>query len=83
MKPMKRYLIIFLFAGHGLQKDGMQEMLYNEFDTRNCFYKLFRAEVKLRSFAEIFQNAYVIGIFACCRQTFDHTWMIGQCISYN
>ena len=78
---MEKYLVIFLFAGHGLQLDGMQVMLYNEFNQKQSFYKLFRAEAKLRSYAEIYHNAYIIGIFACCRQTFDHTWMEGKCIS--
>ena len=53
-RPMERYLIIFLFAGHGLQKEGAQVMLYNEYDPAKHFYKLFRAEAKLRSFAEIY-----------------------------
>ena len=65
--PMERYLIMFLFAGHGLQKDGQQVMLYNEYDPKTRFYKLFRAELKLRIFAEIYQNSYIVGIFACCR----------------
>ena len=54
MTPMSRYLIIFLFAGHGLLKDGMQVMAYNEFDKETGFYKTFRAEAKLRSFSEIY-----------------------------
>lgn len=53
-EPMDKFLIIFLFAGHGLQKDGMQAMLYNEYDKSTGFYKLFRAEQKLRSYAEIY-----------------------------
>ena len=58
-------------------------MLYNEFNPKTNFYALFRAEKKLRQFAEIYPNAYVIGIFACCRQMYDHTWMEGgSCISH-
>ena len=40
----------------------------NEYDSKTQFYKLFAAENKLRGFAELYQNSYQIGIFACCRQ---------------
>ena len=42
---------------------------------------MFRAEAKLRVFAEIYPNSYIISIFASCRQTYDPTWMLGTCIS--
>ena len=80
-QPMEKYLILFLFAGHGLLKQGMQEMVYNEFDNNTKFYKMYKAEKKLRLYAEIYPNAYVIGIFACCRQIWDHNWMQDQCVS--
>ena len=41
---MEKYLVICLFAGQGLQKEGMQQMLYNEFKEKTCFYKMFKAE---------------------------------------
>ena len=41
---------------------------------------LFKAEAKLRLWAEIYPNCYIIGIFACCRQLYDHSTMTG-CIS--
>lgn len=78
---MEKYIIIFLFAGHGLQKNGMQEMVYNEFDEKKRFYRTFKAEIKLRSFAEIYPNSYVIGIFACCRQPFEYVWNENKCVS--
>ena len=65
--PKKNYLVIFLFAGHGILKDGTQMMLYNEYDTKKKFYKMLQAEAKLRIWAEIYPNSYIIGIFACCR----------------
>ena len=73
--------MIFLFAGHGLMQEGQQVLLYNEFDARDKFYRLLRAEAKLRTFAEIYPNSYIISIFACCRQMHDPTWMKGQCLS--
>ena len=30
--PTENYLLVFLFAGHGILKDGMQCVLYNEYD---------------------------------------------------
>ena len=66
-KPIDKYLVIFLFAGHGLMVEGQQNLLYNDFDPKEKFYKLLRAEAKLRTFAEIYPNSYIISIFACCR----------------
>ena len=66
-KPLDKFLVIFLFAGHGLMVEGQQNLLYNEFDNREKFYRLLRAEAKLRTFAEIYPNSYIISIFACCR----------------
>ena len=51
-RPVENYLIIFLFAGHGILKDGVQHLLYNEYDTKTQFYKLFAAEKKLRAWSE-------------------------------
>ena len=65
--PIENYLIICLFAGHGVLKDGMQTMMYNVYDRKNGFYKFMNAEKKMRGWAQIYPNAYIIGIFACCR----------------
>ena len=78
--PVENYLVIFLFAGHGMLKDGMQVMLYNEYDKKAEFYKLMMAEAKLRGWAEIYPNSYIIGIFACCRQLHKNETMC-DCIS--
>ena len=45
-------------------------MVINEYDRSKGFYKLFMAESKLRDLAERYSNAYLIGIFACCRQLY-------------
>ena len=65
------YLLIFFFAGHGVLLEGSQAILLNEYDKRSGFYKLKKVEAKLRSLAETFPNAYVVGIFACCRQYYN------------
>ena len=51
--------------------EGEQVLLTNEFDKKTQFYKLFKAENKLRHLAEEYANAYLIGIFACCRQVYQ------------
>ena len=32
--------------------------------------------------AETYPNSYIIAVFACCRQLYDPSWMIGTCLSY-
>ena len=75
---MENFLIIFLFAGHGLLKDGQQVLVLNEYDQKTSFYKLYMAEKKLRTLARVFTNSYLIGIFACCRQLYNQNDMKGQ-----
>ena len=43
-KPPENYLVVMLFAGHGILKDGMQVLLYNEYDPTTGFYKILKAE---------------------------------------
>ena len=61
--------------------EGQQVMLYNEFDRLEKFYKRLKAESQIRSMAETFANSYLIAVFACCRQLYDPSWMIGVCLS--
>ena len=53
-------------------------LVMNEFDKRTSFYKLFKAENGLRTLAEVCPNAYLVGIFACCRQIYDKDQMEGK-----
>ena len=69
--PQEDYLVIHTFAGHGVQDQGTQWLLHNEYCKARGFYKMFGAENKLRMLAQEFQNSYQIGIFACCRQRHD------------
>ena len=75
LKPPEKYLIVFLFAGHGILRDGTQYLVYNEWNPRERFYHMFAAEGKLRQWAEIYPHAYIIGLFACCRQLYDQKKM--------
>ena len=66
-QPVENFLVICLFAGHGVLKEGMQTMLYNQYNPKTGFYKFMNAEKKLRGWAYIYPNSYIVGIFACCR----------------
>ena len=66
--PPVNYLVIFLFACHGVLLEGTTHILLNEYDEKTGYYKLFPAEKKLRTYAETYPNAYILGIFACCRR---------------
>ena len=79
-RPMENIVIIFLFAGHGILKDGCQTLVLNEFDPNTKFYKLLTVEDKIRTLSNTYPNIYNIAIFACCRELWRHEDMIGKCI---
>ena len=60
--------------------EGRQVILVNEFIQKNGFYKFYGAEENMRTAARTFSNAYIVGIFACCREIFLVTEHSG-CIS--
>ena len=67
----KNYLVVCMFAGHGILKDGMQTLVLNEFDRKTQFYQLFKAEDLIRQVASVYsKNSYFIAIFACCRELY-------------
>ena len=72
-KPPVNYLVIFLSASHGFLKDGIQHILLNEYRKDSEFYAMYPIEQKLRSWAEDYPNAYIVGIFACCRNVFEES----------
>ena len=75
--PMTKFLVIFLFACHGIIKENMQEILLNEFDKKEKFLKRFRAESLIRNISIKYKNAYIITMFACCRQFYNKEKMSG------
>ena len=76
--PKEKYLVILLFAGHGILKDGQQTLVLNEFDSGSGFYKLFKAEDTIRKLSYATSlNSYFICIFACCRELFNPNTMKG------
>ena len=76
-RPVENYLVVLLFAGHGILKDGVQHVLLNQYDAKTQFYKLLAVEKKLRGWSEFYHNSYLISIFACCRQNYDPITMTG------
>ena len=81
LKIKRRYLVIYLFAGHGVLFKGMQGFLLNDFDESKKFYRILGAEEKIRVLAENFGNSYHIGVFTCCRMLETAVKMSGM-LSY-
>ena len=75
MKPQVNYFIIWLFAGHGFVKNGMQTMLMNYFDNETRFYKTLAAECMVKDLAHRYSNSYVLAIFSSCRHSIDEVMM--------
>ena len=68
-QPPLKILAVMMFAGLGVQYEGMQALLYNEFDKKRI--KVFKAEAKIRSLADAFPNAFIMCIFACDRSVYN------------
>lgn len=69
--PQQDFLVVHVFAGHGVQEAGTQYLLHNEWCKDRRYYKMFAAEEKLRVMAKSLKNSYHIGIFACCRERYE------------
>ena len=69
--PDSKYLIFIVAAGHGMNAQGQQVLLVNEFQPQNNFYKWLAIEQYIRAFAKIFPNSYTMAFFACCREIYS------------
>ena len=76
--PRENFLVICLFAGHGVLKDGAQCLIYNEYAEKTKFYRVLTAEKVVRGTADAYNNAYMVCIFACCRQLYKEKDMENQ-----
>ena len=47
-----------MLAGHGGVSEGLQCMVYNEFNKRTRWYTVFRVEYHIRAIARKFKNSY-------------------------
>ena len=68
--PDKTFLLLYAFAGHGIQRAGKQFIVINTFDPQTGFYKMWGIEYEIRRSAQLNRNSYQIGLFACCREVF-------------
>ena len=66
--PLETTLVFSCYASHGMIMDGRQVVLVNEYAQKNGFYRVFAAEENLRNIAQKYSNAYLVTIFACCRE---------------
>ena len=80
--PPRNILVVSVFAGHGILKNGTQTLVLNEYDQESEFYKLLEAEHKMRLLSDMYSNSYIIAIFACCREIFDFETM-AECADKN
>ena len=78
--PHETVFALFCFACHGMIQDGRQVILVNEHSKKKGFYQFFGAEENMRMATQTFSNAYIVGIFACCREIFLVT-QHSECIS--
>ena len=47
----KKTLVIHVFSGEGVQSDGSQAILVNEYDEKTRYYKQFPAEKRVKTLA--------------------------------
>ena len=73
----KKFLILYVLAGHGMNVKGQQVVLLNEFDKQSNWYKMLNVEAKIRVIAQMNPNSYQLAFFACCREIYDKTYHIG------
>ena len=68
--PDQIILAFSCYAGHGMIQDGRQIFLVNELAPSKGFYKIVGVEENMRKSALFNSNAYIIVIYACCREIF-------------
>ena len=68
--PQETIFTLLCFATHGMIQDGRQVVIVNEINKARGFYTFYGAEQNMRDSAFKFPNAYIVGVFACCREIF-------------
>ena len=66
--PNETFLIVWAFAGHGMQVNGRQALLINTWDRKTAFYCMWVVETEIRTLAKDNHNTYSVALFACCRE---------------
>ena len=67
-EPEETILTLSCYASHGMIQDGRQVILVNEYASDKGFYKIVGVEENTRMLAMKYSNAYLIVIYACCRE---------------
>jgi len=57
-KKKKQVLLFHFFAGHGVLKDGTQQIIINEYNAKEKNYEFYTAEAIIRVWARSFPNSY-------------------------
>ena len=70
-EPDTSVFIVYLFACHGVQREGKQCAVVNEYDKRTGFYRLYPAEDDVRRLSKKYPNSYHLVFFACCREYYN------------
>ena len=76
--PDRKMAFFYAFAGHGIQCDGQQFVVVNQFV--KGFYYLWNTEARIRKMAKDFPNTYSLAVYACCREIYslkNHSGFIG------
>ena len=60
-----------MFTGVGAQIESTQALIFDQFDKRTNKVRVCKAEAKIRTWSEIFPNAYFLSIFACNRTVYE------------
>ena len=76
MKYLKEHkdedvLVMYIFAGHGIQQAGKQCMVINEYFPESEFYRLWNVETMIRDLGNLFPRSYHCAFFAACRETYS------------
>ena len=72
-EPEKKFAVVILVAGHGIQFNGQQSVVINAFDKNSRFYRLWPVENDIRNWTEKYSNSYIVSFFACCRELHNVT----------
>ena len=78
--PDRRMAIFYAFAGHGIQIDGQQYVIVNEFVPKQGFYRMWNTEDDIRVMSTKYPNTFSVAVYACCREIYSvkkHTGHIG------
>ena len=67
----ERVLVTYLFSGHGLDFEGIQSVVVNEFDAAKKFYRINKAEDRIKKLALRYKNSFHMVIFSCCREVYS------------